>query len=57
LDLSRDLTETGCYVFGIIIIIIIIIIIVVIIGARGSIVVKALCHNPKGRWFMTRCGE
>jgi hypothetical protein len=23
-------------------------------GARGSIVVKALCYKPEGRWFDTR---
>jgi hypothetical protein len=23
-------------------------------GARGSVVVKALCYKPEGRWFDTR---
>jgi hypothetical protein len=27
------------------------------IGARGSLVVKALGYKPEGRWFETRCGE
>jgi hypothetical protein len=26
-------------------------------GARGSIVVKALCYKPEGRGFDTRCGD
>jgi hypothetical protein len=26
-------------------------------GARGSVVVKALCYNPEGRGFDTRWGE
>jgi hypothetical protein len=26
-------------------------------GARGSVVVKALCHKPEGRGFDTRRGE
>jgi hypothetical protein len=25
-----------------------------ILGARGSVVVKALCYKPEGRWFDTR---
>jgi hypothetical protein len=28
-----------------------------ITGARGSIVVKALCYKPEGREFYTPCGE
>jgi hypothetical protein len=26
-------------------------------GARGSVVVKALCYKPEGRGFNTRRGE
>jgi hypothetical protein len=26
-------------------------------GARGNVVVKALCYKPEGRGFDTRCGE
>jgi hypothetical protein len=26
-------------------------------GARGSVVIKALCYNPEGRGFETRWGE
>jgi hypothetical protein len=26
----------------------------VVMGARGSVVVKALCRKPEGRWFETR---
>jgi hypothetical protein len=33
---------------------IIIIIITIIMGARGSVVVKALCYKPEGRGFETR---
>jgi hypothetical protein len=25
--------------------------------ARGSVLVKALCYKPEGRWFDTRRGE
>jgi hypothetical protein len=28
-----------------------------IIGARGSVVVKALCYKPEGRGFDTRWGD
>jgi hypothetical protein len=35
-------------------IIIIIIIIIIIMGARGSVVVKALCCKPDGRGFKSR---
>jgi hypothetical protein len=28
-----------------------------ILIARGSLVVKALCYNPEGSWFDTRCVE
>jgi hypothetical protein len=41
----------------IIIIIIIIIIIGLQSGARGSVVVKALCCKPEGRGFDTRQGD
>jgi hypothetical protein len=27
------------------------------LGARGSVVVKALCYQPEGRWFNTRWGQ
>jgi hypothetical protein len=27
------------------------------LGARGIVVVKALCYKPEGRWFDTRLGE
>jgi hypothetical protein len=26
-------------------------------GVCGSVVVKALCYKPEGRWFETRGGE
>jgi hypothetical protein len=26
-------------------------------GPRGSVVVKALCYKPEGRWFDTRCDD
>jgi hypothetical protein len=26
-------------------------------GARSSVVVKALCYKPEGRGFDSRCGE
>jgi hypothetical protein len=29
----------------------------IFIGARGSVVAKALCYKPEGRWFDTRRGE
>jgi hypothetical protein len=28
-----------------------------ILGAWGSVVAKALCYKPEGRWFQTRWGE
>jgi hypothetical protein len=28
-----------------------------LLGARGSVVVKALCYKPEGRGFKTRRGE
>jgi hypothetical protein len=28
-----------------------------VVGARGSVVVKALCYKPEGRGFDTRLGE
>jgi hypothetical protein len=34
----------------------IIIIIIIIIGARGSVVIKALCCKPEGRGFKSRWG-
>jgi hypothetical protein len=27
------------------------------IGARGSVVVEALCYKPEGHGFETQCGE
>jgi hypothetical protein len=29
----------------------------IIIGARGNVVVEALCYKPEGRWFETRRGK
>jgi hypothetical protein len=31
--------------------------VLVLEGARGNVVVKALCSKPEGRGFDSRCGE
>jgi hypothetical protein len=46
--LGCQMSHTQCMCAGIIIIIII------IIGARGSVLVNALCYKPENRWFETR---
>jgi hypothetical protein len=51
LDINYGRLDKTCFQ------IIIVIIIIIIIGARGSVVVKALCYKLEGCGFDTQWGE